>query len=90
MKINSEQKQEQIELRKSAILKELKWAKPMGLGVLAKIFDVHPNTMRKLLKGENPGEKPTVPNKKVSRNLWRVPLEELPAEYVAKVLFGLD
>jgi transposase-like protein len=63
-----------------AIVEQLKWSQPMGLCAWAIIFGVHRNTMRKWL------DEQTVKNQRMSPRMWRVAIEELPADLVVRVL----
>ena len=78
MKINSEQDEQKVD----KILSQLQWTRPLGLKKWADMFEVHPNTMRIWFK------KQYISNKQISPRMWRVAFEELPAEYVAKILLN--
>jgi hypothetical protein len=51
------------------------WSKPDSIKVWAKVFDVHPNTMRTWLKDGN------VHAEQVSGRRWKIDVRELPSGY---------
>jgi len=72
------------EREEAAILQELKWSAPVGVKHWARIFDVHPNTMRKWLRNG------VIRNEQLSPRRWRVAMEDLPAELVVNVLWQMQ
>ncbi|MCK5600840.1 helix-turn-helix domain-containing protein [Candidatus Pacearchaeota archaeon] len=53
----------------------IRWSRPMGLKELAKIFDRHPNTIRRWI------DEGTIKSRHVADRNWRIPQEEMPYDY---------
>jgi hypothetical protein len=70
------------ESEREAIIAQLKWSQPLGLTKWAKIYGVHPNTMRAWLKDQ------VVRNERMSPRFWRIAIEDLPADLVLNALAG--
>jgi len=56
----------------------IKWSKPKSVQQLARIFGIHRNTMRKLLKTN------VICNQQLSPRLWRIPTYEFPDGFEEK------
>lgn len=71
------------EMRNNKIdVTKVKWSQPMGIKELAKIFEVHRNTMSNWLKDQ------TICNRQLSPRRWVIAKYELPYEFTSNEISG--